>query len=53
VAGTPSKEGHGIGLSIVQRIIEMHQGTVAVNSTLHVGTVFSVELKLAYPKGLE
>ncbi len=36
--------GSGLGLSIVQKIVEMHQGTIAVNSQPGVGTTFVVSL---------
>ena len=38
-----SSEGTGIGLSIVRRIVELHSGSINVNSTSH-KTVFSVVL---------
>jgi signal transduction histidine kinase len=36
--------GHGIGLSLVERIIHMHEGSVQVNSVLDKGTVFTIQL---------
>jgi signal transduction histidine kinase len=38
--------GSGLGLSIVQKIIEIHRGTISVESTLGVGTTFVVSLPL-------
>ena len=40
-------EGNGVGLAIVKRVVELHRGTVKVNSRNNV-TIFTVEL----PKGL-
>ncbi len=36
--------GHGIGLSLVARIIQGHQGTIAVHSASGVGTDFTIRL---------
>ena len=36
--------GSGLGLAIVRSIVDMHHGTVTVNSTLGVGTTFVVTL---------
>jgi signal transduction histidine kinase len=36
--------GHGIGLSLVKRIIELHNGTIKVTSVLGKGTAFLVTL---------
>ncbi|MNK33896.1 Signal transduction histidine-protein kinase ArlS [compost metagenome] len=47
VAGTPARDGHGIGLSIVNRIVEMHEGSIAVDSILNVGSCFLFELHLS------
>ncbi|MBD0254711.1 MAG: HAMP domain-containing histidine kinase [Cytophagales bacterium] len=43
-AGT---RGHGIGLSLTQRIIDQHLGTLTLNSLLDKGTTFTVRLPLA------
>src|SRR6202000_1301277 len=40
-------EGAGIGLALVRELVELHGGTVAVDSTLGRGTEFRVEI----PKG--
>ncbi len=42
-----SVSGTGLGLSISQRIIEMHNGEIKVESTLDVGTTFTVQLPQA------
>ena len=36
--------GTGLGLAIVKHIIEQHQGSITVNSTLNKGTTFTVTL---------
>jgi signal transduction histidine kinase len=39
--------GHGIGLSLVNRILQLHQGTVEVSSQERMGAKFTVKLPLA------
>lgn len=39
-----SNEGSGLGLPIVKRIVELHNGKIYFESTLGVGTTFIVEL---------
>ncbi|MES1022855.1 ATP-binding protein [Gloeocapsa sp. BRSZ] len=39
-----SYEGSGIGLSLVQELVKLHGGTVAVNSTLGQGSCFTVSI---------
>ena len=41
-SGGRSAEGTGIGLAMVKALVEMHSGTVVVDSELAVGTTFSV-----------
>jgi two-component system phosphate regulon sensor histidine kinase PhoR len=43
---TASIPGTGLGLSLVKRLTELHQGTVTVESTLGEGSVFTVCLPL-------
>jgi two-component system, OmpR family, phosphate regulon sensor histidine kinase PhoR len=39
-----SKEGSGLGLSIAQKIVDLHHGSIAVESKLAEGTTFTVSL---------
>ena len=39
-------QGTGLGLSIVQEYIQLHGGTVAVDSALDKGTTFTIELQV-------
>src|SRR5215213_9636181 len=45
---TRSNGGSGLGLSIAQKIIEMHHGTIAVASKPCEGTTFTVSLPAGY-----
>ncbi len=40
-------EGNGIGLNLTQRIIQLHQGEIKVDSTLNFGTTFTIILPLS------
>lgn len=41
---TMTIKGHGIGLALTQRIIELHRGQIKVDSTVGVGTTFRIIL---------
>lgn len=41
-----SLEGAGLGLSIVKRIIDLHQGKIYVDSELNHGTTFTIDLPM-------
>ncbi len=45
-----STEGNGLGLSLVRRIIELSNGEIHVESTLGVGTKFTVRLRKEHPE---
>ncbi len=37
--------GHGLGLSLTQQIIQIHQGDISVNSTIGQGSIFLIKLE--------
>jgi signal transduction histidine kinase len=43
---TRNREGSGIGLSLVKALVEMHEGTIVVNSEYGMGSEFIVELPI-------
>lgn len=43
---TTKKEGNGLGLSISQKIIAQHNGTISIDSELNKGTIFKITLPL-------
>lgn len=45
---TRREKGTGIGLAIVKRIIENHDGTIAVKSTVGKGTTFTLTFPVTY-----
>ncbi|MGV3774179.1 MAG: GAF domain-containing protein [Verrucomicrobiales bacterium] len=44
---TTKKRGTGIGLAIVSKIVETHQGTIEVKSKMNKGTTFCISLPIA------
>jgi signal transduction histidine kinase len=50
---TKTKGGTGLGLAISKRIIEMHGGSISVESTLGAGSTFTVNLPVKVQQGAE
>lgn len=44
------QHGSGLGLAIVRGIVQAHQGSIAITSTLHQGTTAQITLPLAKPQ---
>jgi len=42
-----SVAGHGLGLSLTEKIIAIHNGTISITSQLNIGTIVEVSLPLA------
>jgi signal transduction histidine kinase len=39
-------KGHGIGLSLVEKVIKLHKGKITVNSEIMKGSTFTLTLPL-------
>jgi signal transduction histidine kinase len=50
--GRGEYEGSGVGLAVVRRIIERHQGEIWVTSTPNVGTTFHIVVPASQPKSV-
>ena len=46
---TRAGEGTGLGLAIVKRLVELHEGTVSVESTVDKGSIFTVRIPGLHP----
>jgi len=47
------RRGIGLGLSVVQKFVEMHGGSVSVESEVNVGSTFTVTLPIRQPSRVE
>ncbi len=48
--GVSAYEGTGIGLSIVQKVVDRHQGTITATSSVGVGSTFIIRLPIHQPR---
>lgn len=49
--GSPRQEGTGLGLALSRQLVELHGGTLTVNSVLGEGAVFTARLPAAQCHG--
>lgn len=47
------EEGLGLGLALTRKLVEAHKGVMTIDSTLGMGSVFSVNLPTYYPQNVD
>ena len=53
ISDTKRREGHGIGLAVCKKAIDLHQGEISFKSRKGEGTTFWFKLPLKRPAGIE